>query len=284
MNMQVRFPSQQASILRSVELDTPQQPPTLRCVNSGPKPLCKHCALRKICLAKSVDEDSLEALSTIKKHPKPMQKGQHFYRQDDALESVYILRSGAVKTYYIDDRGEEHITGICLPGELFGSDGIGRGRHRYSAIALDTSAICEFPYKSLEQSFQSHPDIQRRVMEMLCSEIYDRQEPLLSLRKIPAEERLATFLTDISSRLKLRGLSPTEFSLPMSRRDIARYLGVAEETMSRLFTRFQNWKLLAATGRSVSISDLPALQDMSMTRSKTSDLEAAFCYSHQPSR
>ena len=219
--------------------------------------------MRKVCRVNSVCEDSKEALSLFIKHRKPVQKGFHFYRQGDDFDSVYVVQSGAVKTYYINENGDEHITGLYLPGELFGIDGILASEHKYSAEALDTSAICEFNYCSLESSFRSHPDIQRRITEILCSEIEERQ--LLSKHQNTAEERLATFLTNISDHLKLCGLSPTEFSLPMSRRDIAGYLGVAGETMSRLFTRFQNRGLLSVTGRLVSISDLPALQDMSVT-------------------
>lgn len=259
MNMQARISTEVPSILKPVNLNRiPER------INSLPAQLCSYCAMHKVCLLKSVSEDSKEALSAFIKHRKPVQKGNHFYRQGDDFVSVYVVRSGAVKTYYINENGEEHITGLYLPGELFGIDGILASEHKYAAEALDTSAVCEINYCSLEQSFRSHPDLQRGIMEILCSEIYERQQPLLSQRQNSAEERLATFLTNISDRLKLRGLSPTEFSLPMSRRDIAGYVGVAGETMSRLFTRFQNRGLLSVIGRSVSISDLPALQDLSV--------------------
>ena len=260
MNMQARILTKEPSILKSVTLnEAPKR------VNMLSAQLCRYCAMHKVCLVKSVGEDSKEALGAFIKSRKPVQKGQHFYRQGDDFDSVYVVRSGAVKTYYINEKGEEHITGLYLPGELFGMDGIAAGKHNYAAEALDTSAVCEIDYGSLELSFRSHPDIQRRIIEILCSEIYERQQPLLSQRQSPAEERLATFLINISDRLKLRRLSPTEFTLPMSRRDIAGYLGIAGETLSRLFTRFQNRGLLSVNGRSVSISDLSSLQDMSVT-------------------
>jgi len=258
MNMQARISTEVPSILEPANLkETPKH------INSLSPQLCSHREMHKVCLFKSVDEDSKEALGAIIKHRKPVQKGHHFYRQSDDFVSVYVVQSGAIKTYDINENGEEHITGLYLPGELFGIDGILAGEHKYSAEALDTSAVSEINYHSLELSFRAHPDIQRWIMEILCSEIYQRQ--LLSQRQNSAEERLATFLTNISDRLKRRGLSPTDFSLPMSRRDIAGYVGVAAETMSRLFARFQNRGLLSVTGRAVSISDLPTLQGMSVT-------------------
>jgi len=219
--------------------------------------------VHKACQVRSIREDSSKALSALIKHRKPVSKGFHLYRQADNFDSVYVVQSGAVKTYYINGSGDEHITGLYLPGELFGIDGLLTGEHKYSAEALDTSTFCEINYADLELSFRSHPDIQRRIMEILCSEISERE--LLSQRQKSADERLATFLTNISDRLKLRGLSPTDFSLPMSRRDIAGYLGVAGETMSRLFTGFQNRGLMSVDGRSVSINDLPSLREMSAT-------------------
>ena len=101
------------------------------------------------------------------------------------------------------------------------------------------------------------------TMKSLCSEIYDRQQPLLALRQSPALDRLATFLTDVSTRLAMRGLSATAFILPMARRDIAGYLGLAEETLSRLFSILQKTELLSIRGRSVKIINLNGLKAMS---------------------
>lgn len=253
MNMQTRIPSADAT---PIFKDTQMPHMSLK--------QCATCEMHKVCLAKIVDDDSKEALSAFIKHHKPVHKGDHIYRQNDDFVSLYVVRSGAVKTYYITEKGDENITGLYLPGELFGIDGLVNEKHKYAAQALDTSAVCEFIYSNLELSFLSHPDIQRRLMEIVSSEIYDRQQALTQ-HKNSAEERLATFLTSVSDRMELRGLSPIEINLPMSRRDIATYLGVAGETMSRLFTRFQNKGLLSITGRSVFINDLPALQDMSVT-------------------
>ena len=265
MNMQAGFSSpqstQQAANLHLID----SQELHLKGVDKRLNQSCKDCATNKACLVKTVNEEKLRTLGGISKYPKPVQKGGHFYRQDNDFRSLYIVRSGAVKTYYINKRGEEHITGFYLPGELFGIDGIFHGMHQYSAEALDTSAVCEIPYTRLEQKFQTQPEIQRLTLAVLCNELYERQQPLLMLRQYPAQERLATFLTNLSSRLKQRGLSATEFDLPMSRRDIASYVGVAEETMSRLFSRFQKRALLSVNGRSVSISDLTELEGMSRT-------------------
>jgi len=268
MNMQARTASQslptQPSLLRSINLDDARPVAPQKAMNNTPSYQCRDCALHNFCLAQSGSEGGLDALNNIKKYHKPLHKGDHFYHRNQVFESVYIVRSGAVKTYYIDEKGGEHITGFYFPGELFGSDGIVEGRHIYNAVALDTSAVCTIPYAALEKCFQSHPDLQRRVIEILCSEIYGRQQTLLTLHQSPAVERLATFLLGISSRMEARGLSATEFVLPMVRRDMAAYLGLTVETLSRKFTLLQSDGLIGVRRRSICISDLDRLKAVSL--------------------
>jgi CRP/FNR family transcriptional regulator len=250
--------------------------------SSTPNSHCALCGVRNACVNCSASTASRTTVGILRKlsmPSKPFHKGQYLYTQDQVFESVYILRSGAVKTYYIDDRGEEHISGFLLPGELFGFDGLGRGRHRYAAVSLDTSAICRIPYRSIEQQVQLQPDLQRWLIAMLCEDIYDRQDALLALRTMPAEERLAAYLLDIASRLKHRGLSSLEIVLPMSRRDIAGYLAVTEETVSRMFTRLQKRKILTVKGRSIFISDQKRLQNLSKSVRDASQCESPVCSS-----
>jgi len=245
-----------------------QSSPYLRSVDSGRSTRgqnCQTCNLNKICLSNTLDNDDKHALDTITRQPRASHKGEHLYRQGDAFCSIYIVRSGSVKLYQVTREGEEFIVGFYLPGELFGTDGMLNGQHSYSAEVMETTAVCEVPFQSLENSFASHPEIQRTLLITLCSEIHERQQPLLQLQHKRADQRLATFLMDISSRISKRGLSEAEFNLPMSRRDLAHFLGMTEETISRIFTRFQNEQILIANRRQIKINDFDALQNLSPT-------------------
>lgn len=226
---------------------------------------CNECHLNTHCFNQSLNKENIEALKPITRHPKPSQKGESIYRQDDIFSSIFIVRSGAVKTYHIDKEGEEYITGFFLPGEVFGTDGMHKGQHSQSAEALDTTTVCQISISKIEGNFLFPPQLQQILLKALCSDIHDRQQPLLMLHHKHAEQRLATFLSDISARQNQRGLSATEFNLPMSRRDIAQYLGMTEETISRLFTRFQKRELLSACRRNIVILDAKALTNLSVT-------------------
>ena len=226
--------------------------------------LCHNCHINRICLNRSLNKENRSALAEITKHPKPAHKNDHIYRQGDNFNSIYIVRSGAIKLYHLDASGDQHIAGFFLPGELFGMDGMVHGEHRNTAVALDTTALCEIPFAKLSERFYTNPDLQRLIITSLCNEIHEKQQPLLQLHHKHVEVRLATFILDLAKRFANRGESKHSFHLPMARREIAQYLGMTEETISRLFTRFQKDKLLSVSRRDITVSDFSGMQALAL--------------------
>jgi CRP/FNR family transcriptional regulator len=143
-----------------------------------------------------------------------------------------------------------------------GLDGMSDGSYASSSVVLETTSICELPYDRLEDLCHSLAGLNRQMMRVVSKEITADQDMLLLLGKRNAEERLAAFLLSLSSRYKSRGLSTTEFNLPMSRQDIGNYLGLAIETVSRLFASFQKDKLLKVNRRQVVLVNMPRLRAM----------------------
>lgn len=223
---------------------------------------CNNCTIKGLCLAKVLHGSQVKALDELVQHPKPARKGSHIFRQGTTFKSVYVVRSGAVKTYRIDNSGEEQITGFYLPGELFGIDGLSNNKFVNSAVALDTTAICEIPFTALESLFENNGELRRHFMSLLSSEIIKEQQIMMLLSQKRAEERLAHFLLDLSQRYQQRRLSAEAFMLPMSRKDIGNYLGLAVETLSRLVTRFQQMGWITANNRSITITDKAALEEL----------------------
>ncbi|MGB5259585.1 MAG: helix-turn-helix domain-containing protein, partial [Gammaproteobacteria bacterium] len=121
---------------------------------------------------------------------------------------------------------------------------------------------CELPFSKLEKLCQDLPGLQRQLLNVVGREITTDQQMLMLLGKRTAEERLASFLLSLSSRYKQRNLSATEFNLPMSRQDIGNYLGLAIETVSRLFAQFQDRRLLKVNRRQIIILDKDRLKVM----------------------
>lgn len=223
---------------------------------------CQNCSLSDLCLPHGMDQRELEQLDEIVVRHRPMQPGQHLFRPGDESRALYAVRSGALKSYCVTEDGEEQVLGFTLPGELAGMDGLGGGHYASASVVLETSSVCELPFDRLQGLCHELPSLQQQMMAVVGREITSDQHMLMLLGKRTAEERLASFLLSLSTRYHSRGLSATEFNLPMSRQDIGNYLGLAIETVSRLFAHFQEKKLLEVSRRQIRVLNLDELRAM----------------------
>ncbi len=226
------------------------------------KVACKECSLHQLCLPRSITGADLDKLDRIIERKRPLKRNEHLFQVGGSFNSIYVVRSGSLKTYSPTVDGQEQVTGFHLPGELLGLDAIGKGRHPCAAKALETTSVCEVPFEHLEGLTQELPTLQHQLLRLMSKEIFDDQELMLLLGKKTAEARLSAFLLSISLRFKQRGFSSTEFYLSMSRNDIANYLGLAVETVSRMFTRFQEDGLIDAERKHIVIKNREMMQQI----------------------
>jgi CRP/FNR family transcriptional regulator len=229
------------------------------------KVACRECSLNAICLPVGVESTDLERLDAIIDRKRPIARGEHLFRSGDRFQSVYAVRSGSLKTYATSEDGQEQVMGFQLPGELVGLDAIADGVHPLSAKALETTSVCEIPFGELESLSGELPSLQRQLLRLMSQEIRDDEHNMVVLGQKSAEERLAAFLISLSARFQHRGFSPNQFNLSMSRGDIGNYLGLALETVSRLFTRFQNEELLRVDRKHIELLDREKLCSYSGT-------------------
>jgi len=143
---------------------------------------------------------------------------------------------------------------------LLGLDAIAGRVHVTSAKALETVSVCELPFERLEELSQQIPGLQHHLLSLMSEELQHEHCHLTVLARAPVESRLANFLCQLSDRFRARGYSATDFNLSMSRTDIANLLGMAVETISRLFSQLQEQELLQVERKHVQILDLPGLQ------------------------
>jgi CRP/FNR family transcriptional regulator len=185
--------------------------------------------------------------------------GDHLFRVGDAFRALFAVRSGYVKTYVVDEAGQEQVLGFHLPGELVGLDAIYPQRHQCNAVALDTMTVCEMPYAEITRLASEVPSLQQQMFRLMSKDI---GSAFMLAGDHTAEERLAAFLMSLSQRLKLRGYSDTHLVLAMPRRDIANYLRLATETVSRVLTRFEKDGLIAVERRDIRILDAARLREL----------------------
>jgi len=212
-----------------------------------------------LCLPLALDSSSLDRLDKVIERGRPIHKNKYIFHGGDPFRAVYAIRSGVVKSFCISDDGSEQVTGFYLPGEIFGWDGIDNNTHSNTATTLETTALCEIPFARFEEISRTMPILQKHFMRLMAKELTSDQELIGLLAKSSAEERVASLLLSLSSRLKLQHLSATQFRLPMSRADIGNYLGLTVETVSRVFSRFQSFDLILCDKKEIEIINLNGL-------------------------
>lgn len=229
---------------------------------------CRNCNLVSLCLPMGLQSEEVERLDAIIKRSRPLHRGDHLFLDGEVLRSIFVVKTGSVKTYAPSEDGSEQVLGFHLPGELIGLDAIENQQHLCSAKVLETSAICEIPFHHLEELSGVLPNLQHQMYRLLSREIGHDEDMLTLLGKRNAEERLAVFLLSLSDRFKGRGFSANDFFLSMSRHEIGNYLGLAVETISRLFTRFQEERLLNVERKHIQLLDIERLRSIACNDSK----------------
>ena len=220
---------------------------------------CHNCRMSALCLPLALDSSSLDRLDKVIERGRPIHKNKYIFHGGDPFRAVYAIRSGAVKSFCISDDGSEQVTGFYLPGEIFGWDGIDNNTHSNTATTLETTALCEIPFARFEEISRTMPILQKHFMRLMAKELTSDQKLIGLLAKSSAEERVASLLLSLSSRLKRQHLSATQFRLPMSRADIGNYLGLTVETVSRVFSRFQSFDLILCDKKEIEIINLNGL-------------------------
>ncbi|WP_407909624.1 helix-turn-helix domain-containing protein [Lysobacter claricitrinus] len=221
---------------------------------------CAQCSLQQLCLPAGIGREDLQQLEEIVRRKRPVEAGERLFRQGDRMGAVYVARDGAFKTVVVSEEGEERVIGFHLPGELIGLDALGSGTHRCEAVALTLANVCEVPFDELGDVASHVPALQRQLMRIIGQSVGRDQDHLEILARRQANERIALFLHGLIERLRTIGEATDRLRLPMSREDIARFLGLALETVSRGFTRLQDDNVIAVHGRKVEILDAAELE------------------------
>jgi CRP/FNR family transcriptional regulator len=220
---------------------------------------CSTCAFAEACAVAGYGATELTELHCLVEHVGPFEPGQRIFRSGDPFRALFAVRSGMVKTTLVDAEGREQVLGFYLPGEMVGLDAIYPEHYPCDAIALETTLCCRFSFPAMSALAARQPKIQQHLFRLLSKELGSAS---LLAGDHSADERMAAFLVDLGDRYAARGLSGTQFRLSMARADIANYLRLAAETVSRVLGRFREQKLIAIDGRSVQLLDPPRLRDI----------------------
>jgi len=224
------------------------------------KVACENCSLSRLCLPMGLEAEDVNKLNEIVSRAKPLHRNDFLFREGDEMTGIHAVKTGSIKTFIIREDGSEQVLGFHLPGEIIGLDAIETGKHTCNAKILETTATCLIPFDKLEALSSQIPSLQHQIFRLMSREISSESNMLILLGKRNADERLAAFLLSLSQRYHQRAFSATEFNLSMSRNEIGNYLGLAVETVSRLFTRFQDEGILRVERKHIELINIDALK------------------------
>lgn len=205
----------------------------------GVSPACSNCHMRGLCLPGEMSGSEIEQFNQIVIHHSPLREGEYVFNQGSRSSSVYIVRSGSLKNTMVTKRGEEQVISFSMCGDIFGLDAMDAGHYRVSAIALEPTSVCSIPVHRLEKLVNKIPVLQRQLFHILSRKLEAGNFTILNFGTGSAVQKLWALLLNLSERHGICHESTHEVTLRMSRREIASYLGIAYETLSRLLTRLQ---------------------------------------------
>jgi len=221
---------------------------------------CSTCVFSQACLDEGMDKSALRELHLLIEHVGPLRPGTFVFREGDHFDAIAAVRSGTVKTSRVDREGREQVLGFHLPGEIIGLSAIDGERFPCSGVALDSVQLCRFSFPKIAMLATRLPGLQKQLFRLLSRDIGNAER--LS-GDHSADERIAAFLIGMSRRLAARGYSDTRFQLSMPRTDIANYLRLAPETVSRVLRKFQDEGRIRVRRREVELIDHAGLEALS---------------------
>jgi CRP/FNR family transcriptional regulator len=212
---------------------------------------CRRCRASRLCqfVAAAVPVPGIEIINRQRR----LRRGEALYRQGEVFGALHTVCSGAVKA--VAGRTRRTVD-FFIPGELAGGAGLTGGRHGADAVALEPSRVSEIVFASLADAMEALPALRRIVFELLTEQLVHEEESRQALvGKKAALERLSAYLLALAQRYEARGFSATDLPLAMSRNDMSSYLGLAKETVCRLFSRLKAEGLVSVDAHRLRIHD-----------------------------
>jgi CRP/FNR family transcriptional regulator len=219
---------------------------------------CENCILDNLCIPKGLPRAEIGELALLVNRNNIRHKGEAIYHAGSPFRGIIALRSGSAKLLSLDENGNELLVDFILPGELLGFDGLSSQIHNCTAIALETVNYCHLPAHKIERLIINTPGINQVLLQRACDQ-FDAQVQKMMLSRRTAEERVVSFILNISDRLRTRGYSELEFRLSMSREEIGNYLGITHETVSRIIHLLQARELIEVKSRQLKITNKKGL-------------------------
>jgi len=221
---------------------------------------CSSCGLQQVCFPTGLMAADILRLDEIVNHKPYLEKGEVLYDAQAPFKSIFAIRSGMVKLYSSLEDGVDVIHGFYFAGDVVGLDGIESGYYQMTVEAVTETYVCEISYQQLKTLSAQLPNLSIQLYNVLSKKMNESyyQAQLLAINS--AKQRLANFLFHMVERVRLRGYDESSFHLPILHREVANYLGLTPETVSRLLTNFHKQGIVSWKKRTLTLHNKTALK------------------------
>ena len=209
--------------------------------NNNVKNRCNICKIRSYSFCRCLNDDQLEVFSKVSFEKKYTNKENIFF-QNDPSTHLFNITEGNVKIYQLLDDGRIQIIGFLYPGDFFGT--YRNNKYNYSAEAIGNLLTCVFDQKVLDKYMDKNPVLAKELINQTSYELTLAQDRMTVMGRLNAVEKIANFLINISNQRKRIGWPSNPISLPMTRQDIADYLGLTIETVSRELSKLKSSNII----------------------------------------
>ena len=213
---------------------------------------CSDCAIRRLSVCALLDKDEIQQIELLTRHVR-FAPCETVFAQEDIATSFYSVLEGVLRLYKLLPDGRRQIVGFALSGDFLGLSTA--GHHGFSADAISAVTVCQFNKAAFARFSEQKPNLLRQLNELTVRELNQARDHMVLLGRRSAEEKLATFLVGWRDRLARIGELSAIVSLPMSRQDIADYLGLTIETVSRTFTKLERAGVIGIVPGGVRLLD-----------------------------
>jgi CRP/FNR family transcriptional regulator len=223
---------------------------------------CAQCGIRMFSVCAALDMRELCDLEALGREASFAPKSVLF-AQDQPADAVFNVTEGVVRLYKLLPDGKRQIVGFALPGDFLGL--AMAERYGFSADAVQDVKVCRFPREAFSSFVDAKPHLLRRLHEFATHELSLAQDQMVLLGRRTAEEKVASFLIGLRSRLARINMASVTVPLPMTRQDIADFLGLTIETVSRIFARLAREKAILIVPDGVRLLDVPRIEALAAT-------------------
>jgi len=215
---------------------------------------CDDCSMNSVCQPVATAKQSINLSASYLQKKISAKTNQVLFQQASPLTDIYAVTSGLFKLCQQTDNDDKNIIGLRFPGELIGEDALYLKTYNYTAIAVGDSSVCKVAVEQMTSCAKLVPEVQQNFIELLSRQSYVRQRNFQAyIGKKSADSLLAAFLLNIIERNVDYTGNDDFIELPLSRNDIANFLGLRRETLSRVFSKFQKEQLIQVESKKIQL-------------------------------